>query len=396
MRHVHILLRRTRASAMANGVSARVGGETLSLFFSSAHSHVIRIRAHAHPPCSLPPPFLLRHSALRLVRVSNYRAFTENERISEALSIDARLPHFSLSLSVSRHTLSTRVFDFRQRKRRVGYILLVYVTYVTRALGGASFPEQRWKIKATRALSRRFTRITRITRIKRRLLLTVAATQDRTPSSRVSSELSEAIRQRSQRPVFAIVAFPRRHPDSVPATRSRYLTVRFLFHAFIRSILVHSRKRGVRSEIAEAAHVVRPDDTRTTRGRRDDRRAYRCTPVHPLPSTLSLSLWKEPVAPVLRGSGSRGPPAFSLTPSRSRRDNAVAMTRDDRNNDDNVDDSIRSVLLVPVARPPLLPVLSVRYCDVQHLDVHLETYTERSNEPMDDDRSLAIDDLDPN
>lgn len=34
---------------------------------------------------------------------------------------------------------------------------------------------------------------------------------------------------------------------------------------------------------------MRADDTRT-RGRRDDRRTYRCTPVHPLPSAVSCSL----------------------------------------------------------------------------------------------------------
>lgn len=61
---------------------------------------------------------------------------------------------------------------------------------------------------------------------------------------------------------------------------------------------VHSRKRST-GRSRNKSHVVRADDTRA-RGRRDDRRMHQCTPVHTpsSPTSLSLALWKEPVAPV--------------------------------------------------------------------------------------------------
>jgi len=91
------------------------------------------------------------------------------------------------------------------------------------------------------------------------------------------------------------------------------------------------------------SHVVRADDTRA-RGRRDDRRMHRCTPVHPLLTNFSLSLPPSLEGACCSGSVSlrrvytiladhRRSPSVSY-PSRSRVDNAVANITTINNSDD--------------------------------------------------------------
>jgi len=286
-------------------------------------------------------------------------------------------PPLSLSLSLSLFLslslplfpaipLSIRAFDFAERKPRRDYILFVYVT----VCHSCNAREQRFSRATARATLISavppLTRHTIHTQMKRRLL-TVARRIVRAPSSRVSSELSEAVRQRSQRPVFAIGAFRRRHPDvRFRVTIPRYFTVHLLFDA-LSSALSRALAKTEHGAIAEATSCGpmtrgRRAGAATIDGRTD---APPSTPSRrpspsPSPSPSGRSLLLRFYA--LR---SRGPPAFSLAPSRrSRRDNAVA-------DDAMIVTTATTSTSIPIqsdqscspslARPPLSPA---SYCDV--------------------------------